>query len=141
MTKIVVDASVAIKWYVPEIHSAAAVRLLDSDFILLAPDLIGAELANAVWKKVRRAEISRQEGNEILAAFDKLQIELGPTRPLLAAAFEAAVALDRTVYDCLYLALAVAQNCSFFTADRKFHSAVLPSSSLAAHIRWIEDAP
>jgi predicted nucleic acid-binding protein len=126
---------------VPEIHSAAVVRLLEGDFVLLAPDLIGAELANAVWKKVRRAEISRVAGNEILAAFDKLQIELGPTRRLLAAAYEAAIALDRTVYDCLYLALAVAQDCFLFTADRKFHSAVLTSPALAEHIRWIEDAP
>jgi len=141
MTKIVVDASVAIKWYVPEIHSAPAVRLLEGHFILLAPDLIGAELANAVWKKVRRDEITRAEGAEILAAFDKLQLELSPTRPLLAAAYEAAIALDRTVYDCLYLALAVAQNCALFTADRKFYSAVLTSPALAAHIRWIEDAP
>jgi predicted nucleic acid-binding protein len=59
MTKIVVDASVAIKWYVPEIHADAAVRILEGDFVLCAPDLIGAELANAIWKKVRRAEISR----------------------------------------------------------------------------------
>lgn len=141
MIKIVVDASVAIKWYVPEIHSAAAVLLLEGDFILCAPDLIGPELANVVWKKVRRTEISREEGNEILAAFDRLPLELAPTRPLLAAAFEAAVTLDRAVCDCLYLALAVAQNCPLFTADRKFHSAVLTSPALAAHIRWIEDAP
>jgi|SRR6185369_13505561 len=135
MTKIVVDASVAIKWYVPEIHSPAAVRLLEGDFVLCAPDLIGPELANALWKKVRRNEITHAEGDEILAAFDKLQMELGPTRPLLAAAYAAAIALDRTVYDCLSVALAVAQNCPLFTADRKFHSAVVTSPALAAHIR------
>ena len=140
MTKIVVDAGVAIKWYVPEIHSAAAVRLLEGDFVLCAPDLIGPELANAVWKKVRRAEISPEEGNEILAAFEGIQIELAPARPLLPAAYEAAVTLDRTVHDCLYLALAVAQNCPLFTADRKLHAAVLTSPALAAHIRLIEDA-
>jgi predicted nucleic acid-binding protein len=40
MIKLVVDASVAAKWYVPEIHSDAAVRLLDPEIVLLAPDLI-----------------------------------------------------------------------------------------------------
>ena len=37
----VVDASVAIKWFVPEIHAEAARRLLREGITLLAPDLIG----------------------------------------------------------------------------------------------------
>src|SRR5437899_588006 len=129
MRKIVVDASVAVKWFLPEAHSAAAARLLDAEFLLCAPDLIGPELANTVWKKVRRGEISRGEADEILAAFDNLAIEVIPTKVLLPAAFQVAVALDRSVYDSLYVALAVAQECPLITADRKFHSAVLTSSA------------
>lgn len=139
MRKIVVDASVAVKWFVPEIHSAASVRLLDAEFILCAPDLIGAELANTLWKKVRKGEISRGEADEILASFDGLPIEFVPTKVLLSAAFQVAVTLGRSVYDSLYVALAVAQECSLITADRKFHSAVLTSRALAPHMRWVED--
>jgi len=139
MRKLVVDTSVAIKWFVPEIHSAAAVRLLDPEFILCAPDLIGPELANTVWKKLRRGEISRGEADEILAAFDKLPIEVVPTKALLPAAFQVATALDRSVYDSLYIALAVAEECSLVTADRKLHSAVPTSAALAAHMLWVED--
>jgi predicted nucleic acid-binding protein len=51
---------------------------------------------------------------------------------------ELAITLDRSVYDSLYLALAVAQDCQLITADRKFYSAV-SSSSLGSYVRWIED--
>jgi len=46
MKKFVVDASVAVKWFVPEIQSAAAERLLDPEIVLSAPDLILSELGN-----------------------------------------------------------------------------------------------
>ncbi|HMC22051.1 MAG TPA: type II toxin-antitoxin system VapC family toxin, partial [Thermoanaerobaculia bacterium] len=58
--------------------------------------------------------------------------------PLLRGAFEIAMMLNRTVYDSLYLALAIAQNCHLVTADSKLHSAV-GTSSLAPHVAWIED--
>jgi predicted nucleic acid-binding protein len=140
MKKVVVDTSVAVKWFVPEVHSDAAVRLLEPEIVLCAPGLIGPELANTLWKKTRRGEISRREADEILAAFDNLPLEIVPTKFLLPAAFEIAATLDRTVYDGVYVALAVAQECSLFTANRKFHSAVL-TSPLAAHVRWVDDEP
>ena len=138
MMKVVVDASVAAKWFLPEIHSEAATRLLDPTISLYAPDLIVPEFGNILWKKVRRAEITRTEGAEILRAFGALPLELRPSSALLAAAFELAVALDRSVYDSLYLAVAVAEECAMVTADTKFHS-VVAASSLASHVRWVED--
>lgn len=138
MKKFVVDASVAIKWFVPETHSAAAGRLLESEPILAAPDLIVPELGNTLWKKVRRGEISSEEAAEILATFGTIGVELYPCSPLLVSAFELAVALDRTVYDSLYLALAVALDCPLITADRRFHDSVR-DSPFAQHVRWIED--
>lgn len=138
MKRLVVDASVAVKWFVPEIHSEAAARLLDEDFIVSAPDLIGPEVANTVWKKVRRQEITSRDAAEILNAFSAVGVAIYPSRLLLLAAFELAEALDRTVYDSLYLALAVAQNAALITADRKFHTAVM-DSPIASHIRWVED--
>src|SRR5687767_1778490 len=109
MKKVVVDASVAVKWFVPEIHSEAAARVLGPEIALYAPDLIGPEFGNVLWKKVRRDEIERTEADEILNAFAKLPFEIRSSSLLLSAAFELAVALDRTVYDSLYLALAVAE--------------------------------
>jgi len=138
MKKLVVDASVAIKWFLPEIHSTAATGLLDAQICLCAPDLIGPELGNTLWKKVRRAEITRDEAVEILGAFETLEIETYPSALMLAAAFEIATALERTVYDSVYLALAVGLNCALVTADRKFYSSI-SDSALASHIQWVED--
>jgi len=134
----VVDASVSLKWFVPEIHSAASARLLDAEVILSAPDLIGPEFANILWKKVRRDEITRHEADEILGAFERLPLEVHPSASLLPAAFEIAVELDRTVYDSLYLALAVSQECALVTADAKFLS-VVKSSPLAKYVQWVEE--
>lgn len=137
MKKVVVDASIAAKWFIPEVHSDSAARLLDSELVLLAPDLIGAEFGNILWKKLRRAEITKEEAAAILNAFGALPLEIHPSAALLTAAFHIAVSLDRTVYDSLYLALAAAENCVLVTADAKFHDAVR-RSVLADHIEWIE---
>jgi predicted nucleic acid-binding protein len=136
--KFVVDASVAIKWFIPEVHSVAAARLLHSRFHVLAPDLIHPELGNILWKKTRREEITHRNVLEILTAFKTVGIEVHPSAVLLVPAFEIAASLDRTVYDSLYLALAVEQDCALITADQKFYS-VVATSSLANHIRWVED--
>jgi len=138
MKKAVVDASVAFKWFVPEIHSEAATRLLETEIALCAPDLIFPEFGNILWKKVRRGEITRDEAAEILAAFSAIPLDIHPSAVLLAGAFELAVELDRSVYDSLYLALAIAEDCVLITADVKFHS-VVTRSSVANHVRWVEE--
>jgi len=136
--KLVVDASVAVKWFVPEIHSVAAARILEADVALYAPDLIGPEFGNILWKKVRRQEVGRREADEIMNAFGTLPLEIRSSSVLLPFAFELAVALDRTVYDSLYLALAVAEDCVLITADAKFHAA-LAATRLSEHVQWVED--
>ena len=50
MSRVVVDASVAVKWFLPEIHSGAALRYLDDDCERLAPDLLYVEFGNVIWK-------------------------------------------------------------------------------------------
>jgi len=138
MKRLVVDASVAVKWFVPEIHSTAAARLLEPEHLLSAPDLIGPELGNTIWKKVRRQELTSREAAQILNAFPSVGVEIYPSSALLVSAFELAVALDRTVYDSLYLALAVAQDRALVTADQRFYGSVI-ESTFASHIRWIDD--
>lgn len=68
-SRVVVDASVAIKWFVPEVHAEAARRLLREGMILLAPDLIWAEVANALWRKWREKELAAETVQEILTDF------------------------------------------------------------------------
>ena len=119
MSGLVVDASVAIKWVVEEPGSEAAAALLGGTS-LLAPDLLLVECANALWKKVRRGELTAGEAGLAIRLLRQADIELVPTRPLVERALLLALQLDQTAYDCLYLALAMESGRGFVTADSRF---------------------
>ena len=55
--RLVVDASVATKWVVPEDDSELAEMLLTSTARLHAPAFLAMEVANALWLKMRRGEL------------------------------------------------------------------------------------
>ncbi len=138
--KYVVDASVAVKWYVPEIHSAAAEGLLDPAHDLHAPDPIVPEFGNILWKKIGRGELTVAQARKIVEAFIAVPLFKYPASPLLEPAFEGATQSTQTVYDWTYLALAVALDCAMVTADEKFYLA-LESGPLARHLCWVADIP
>ena len=115
----VVDASVAVKWVVPELLSEQADRLLDSDDRLIAPDLLLVEAANALWKKRCRREISAFEAARALSILGEGALIVFPAQPLLARALTFADRLDHPVYDCVYLALAERERATFVTADER----------------------
>jgi len=140
MTRYVVDASVVAKWFVPEVHSDAALRILDDAHELLAPDLLVPEVGNVLWKKVRLGELRGTESREILAVFSTAPVEIHRSTPLLELAFEIALLTARTVYDSLYLALATVHECRLITADRKLYRA-LRAGGFASHLQWVEDRP
>ena len=136
----VVDASVAVKWYVPEDNSDDAERLLDPSNELHAPELIAPEFGNIIWKKIRRGELTEKQGREIIEAFLSVPMLKYPTTPLIEVAFAGALQTAQTVYDWTYLALAISLNCEMATADDKFYKAI-QAGSLARHIIWVEDVP
>jgi predicted nucleic acid-binding protein len=121
--RVVVDASVALKWYFDEAGSAAADRLLEAGIEgereLLAPDLVAAEFANVLWKKVRRGECEPDEARGILSLWEVDRPLLVPSVDLVPRALELALALEHPVYDCLYLAAAVESAAALATADRQ----------------------
>jgi predicted nucleic acid-binding protein len=139
VSRYVVDASVVMKWFVPEIHSEAALRLLDDRHELTAPDLVFAEVGNIVWKKVWRREITAVEGRRILRAFRSAPLRIESSSELLAAAFEIATACRRTVYDSLYIALAFAEECRMITADEALVRALL-TSPVATRVEFVAAA-
>jgi predicted nucleic acid-binding protein len=140
VTAFVIDASVAVKWFVPEVHSVAAARWLTPNHDLLGPDLLVAEVGNIVWKKIVRREVTQDEGRRIVRAFDSTPIELCDGRGALELAFEIAMGLNRTVYDSLYVAVAVIRGTALVTADRKLYD-VVAASVLGPHVRWVEERP
>jgi predicted nucleic acid-binding protein len=105
---LVVDASVAVKWLVPEPLTDAAERVLASDEELVVPDLLPIEVANALWKKVRRRELGRDDAVGALELLATLRLDVRSTSPLMPRAVALAVDLGHPVYDCVYLALAEA---------------------------------
>ena len=62
---IVVDASVIVKWFVPEVHSAAARKWLDASHDYIAPDLMFPEVGNTLWKKVREGELAPEDAQRL----------------------------------------------------------------------------
>lgn len=135
MTRFVVDASVVLKWLVPEIKSDAARQLLEAPHEYVAPDLLFVEAGNAIWKKVRRQELSAAEGRRLVADLATVAVESIATRGLADDAFALAIATGRTVYDSAYLALAVRLETQLLTADERLVHAVQAIPPLAPFIR------
>lgn len=140
MTRYIVDAGVAVKWYVPEIYSDIAENLLDENHELNAPDLILPEFGAIIWKKVRRNEMTSRKGRQIIEAFLNVPVSKYSATNLLDPAYEIAIQTDQTVYDSIYLALAIAADCELATADEKFYQAI-NRTKLVKHIIWIENLP
>lgn len=134
-SRIVVDASLGLKWVFEEEYSDLATEVA-SGRTLLTTALFWAEVAS----RIRRGELDRSEGT---AAFRDLQAARLVTRPLDAAAADAALSianeLRHPIYDCCYLALGIAENAPVITADRRFSTAVSRLPKLAASVILIND--
>jgi predicted nucleic acid-binding protein len=125
--RFVIDASVAAKCVLIESHSETARRIVRTRK-LLAPDLLWAELGSVLWARRKRGDYGSLDAREMLAELRALPIRTYALLPLLPAALD----------DCLYLALAEAENCKVVTADRRFHRSV-SGGIWANRIVWIED--
>jgi len=140
LTSYVVDASVAAKWLVPagsEPLIPQAHRLLN-DYLsgtisVVVPDLFWAELGNMLWKAVRRGRLTRVAADLGFASMKEHRLATVPSLPFLDAALGMAMAHDRAVYDCIYLALAAQSKQELITADERLVNA------MAAHapVKWL----
>ena len=122
--RLVVDASVAVKWLVAEEGSDAADHLLANGDDLYAPRLMASEIANALWRKVRLGEVERGHASVLMAAVSEMPVRWGADETVCADAVRLALALDRPVYDCMYLALAHRLGARLVTADSRFANAL-----------------
>jgi predicted nucleic acid-binding protein len=136
--RVVVDASVAIKWFVPEVHSGAARHLLRDGIALLAPDLIWAEVANALWRKWRDRELAAEHVEGILNDFRRYPLRVCSGESLYDVAWPVARGSGRTFYDSLYLALAMSNGCRLVTADLRFYNAV-KETHWGQFCLWVEN--
>ena len=136
MRPCVVDASLIAAAFFQEQCAEEAGAVLASGRQLYAPDLIYPEVANAVWKRHRRREINEEEASQLLADIARMPLQITPSNRLIDSALRLAIQTDRTVYDCLYVALALDQACPLITADRRLVNA-LARGPLADRVRWV----
>ncbi|MYG50904.1 MAG: type II toxin-antitoxin system VapC family toxin [Rhodospirillaceae bacterium] len=125
--RVVVDASVAVKWLIAEDDSVAARKLAADGEELHAPRLMASEIANAVWRRARLGEIGRSEASAMIASVPGMPVRWNADETVCADAVRLALALDRPVYDCVYLALAYRLEARLVTADRRFANALAPT--------------
>jgi predicted nucleic acid-binding protein len=138
VTAYVLDASVVVKWFIPETHSESALKLREIGGRFHAPAFVTLEIGNVLAKKRRRNELTHVEAEGIWRAFRQAPIRIHPDEPLVLAAFDLAQHTRTTLYDNLYLALAIELNIRFLTADGKFYRA-LEATPYHQRISWIEE--
>ena len=136
MKPLIVDASIAVKWFIPEKGSDAAARALDRKSPPIAPDLIRVEVANVIWKLSHRKLLSPEQACRIIRDFLSLQIGIYDSGALIQPALKIAVQTEQTVYDCLYLALAVNTEGTLLTADQRFADCIR-NTEWKPHIKLI----
>jgi predicted nucleic acid-binding protein len=140
MNAYVLDTSVAAKWFLPGpgeslVNEASEILrdFAEGKIRLIVPDLFWPEFGNTLWKSVRLKRLSRSSAEESIAAAEQLGMSTSSSAPLLKDAFSIAATFDRTVYDCIYVALALACGRPFMTADERL------ANALAARfpVRWL----
>lgn len=113
-------------------------RLLDSyrheRIRLIAPTLLMSEVCNVLAKRHRRGELTASQVKEAHRLFTLNAPIPFPDSDVLDQAVNLAIAHGQTVYDCLYLALALQRGCDLITADRKFHNAMSPAYATVLHL-------
>jgi predicted nucleic acid-binding protein len=133
---LIIDASVALKWALPEAGSDRARDLLVNE-VLAAPELLAIECANVLWAKARRKQISAADAQGALAGILAAPVTLLPSAAVTAQAQNLALALDHPAYDCLYLATAIAERATLVTADEAFVKAVIAHGGFSGGIRLL----
>jgi predicted nucleic acid-binding protein len=140
VTLLVIDASVAAKWCLPKedepLFEEALGILQESrsgEVLLAVPEFFWAEIANVLWKAVRLKRCTEADARCALEALRDYELSTISSTGLLDLAFQLALSYNRTVYDCLYVALAVESKAQLITADERL------ANALAAYlpVKWL----
>ena len=141
--KIVIDANVVTKTFVPETLSDKAEEFFKragtEGAPLIAPDLIYPETGNILWKKFKRRELTAEEVGEIYAEIHAIPLLIVPSKSVVQLAISLALSYGITVYDALYLSVAQVFEAKLITADRKLVNS-LKNTELSGRIEWLGSA-
>lgn len=136
---VVVDASLAVKWGLPEPYTEQAFDLAErwahEETQLIAPCLILAEITNAIYKRVNRKEMTLNTARQALHTVLEFGIEIREEPGLSERVLELAHALKMvTAYDAHYLALAEKYGCDLWTGDRRLYNS---AKNRFSWIKWL----
>lgn len=115
---ILIDASVALKWFLAEPEAEEA-KLLSLRYELYAPDLLVSEVASGLWKAVRRAALSPDDAMTAIGTLEARFAALLATAPVAVRALDLACELGHPVHDCFYLALAEERGWRLVSSDER----------------------
>lgn len=137
----VVDASVAVKIFVPEelsreAHSVFAAFTSEDEAELLVPELFFSECANVFWKWVQRWQYPAEKAREHLHDLIGIGLTVISNQVVAPDALDLALKHRITVYDGCYVALALQSGIPLITADRKL---VNQLSGACDQIHWLGD--
>jgi len=128
LSRVVVDACVALKWFTNEVDSRAAQAVLEGPDELHAPALLPIETDGAVLKWVRRKVVTAREALAVRELIIGSPMRIHPLAPLRDPAYALALECGAGYFDCIYLALAVGLGGTVLTADQRFYAAVRNSA-------------
>lgn len=136
---VVVDASLAVKWGLPEPYTEQAFELAarwaNAKTQLTAPCLIIAEITNALYKRVSRKEMDLSTACQALEKVLGFGIEIREEPGLAERVLELAHELKMSAtYDAHYLALAEKYGCDLWTGDRKLYNSAKKKFSV---VKWV----
>ena len=136
---IIVDSSIAIKWFVRETWHEAALEIARGNDDLFAPDFIVPEVTNIAWKKALRREITGQQALDIAVKIGSGVPVLCTSGLLNEAALRIGLSIEHPVYDCLFVACAQMFDGFVVTDDRRLCQAVVGTTyaPLVTHISQI----
>ena len=140
MKSLVIDSSVAAKWFLPASADPFASQAVDifhrfaaGQLNVIVPELFWAELGSVFWKAVRQSRCTKAAAEFALRSLKETRVRTVPSLVVVESAFDIAVRFERSMYDALYVALASVSRTTFVTADERLVNA------LAAHfpVRWL----
>lgn len=140
--KIVIDASVALKWYLDEEYSVDADRLsqafLSQQIDIISPVILKLEVMNGLLSATVSKRLSFNDAKKHINSFMNLELKEIPMQDeaLCQNIFELAKNYKLSVYDSSYITLAKFEGCDFYTADRKLYTNLHKDKNF---VKWIEE--
>ena len=139
--RLVIDASVALKWRLRDEEATSQADALLEDFLagkleLLTPTLFDYEIANALRVAVTRQRLGEPDAAAALADFAQYTIVRCDFTGIASLTFDLSGQYQRSTYDSTYLALAQSQGVWFVTGDKRLFNAV---GHALSWVKWLGD--